>query len=315
MESIYLLVGQSVYLINEQVKKYQSESSIDAFNTVNIDALETSLDEILRELQTVSFFSETKMVIIEHVDALTRYDDYQLEPFYKYLESPSEDIKLIMTMNEVPKAHQLSQYLEKYAFIETIKSLEGSALPIYLNKVIEKDGYKMDGRAIELLIDRTSGDLFLCFQEIEKLKAYKVDEKHIVVDDVELLVTRNLEDNIFAFSSAYLKNDIKNCIKIYEDLVTGKTQTSTIFNHLYQTVQWILQTQLLINRNLSQQEIASELNISSGRAYHLIREAKTQSKKRLEQLIIDLSKLDVEIKTGQTEEKIGFELLLLRGIK
>ena len=81
MESIYLLVGQSVYLINEQVKKYQSESSIDAFNTVNIDALETSLDEILRELQTVSFFSETKMVIIEHLDALTRYDDHQLEPF------------------------------------------------------------------------------------------------------------------------------------------------------------------------------------------------------------------------------------------
>src|SRR5690606_39800407 len=67
----------------------------------------------------ISFFSDLKMVVIENLDGLTRYDDKVLSTFYKYLESPSSDIVLILTITELPKDHNLGSYLEKYTFIET----------------------------------------------------------------------------------------------------------------------------------------------------------------------------------------------------
>lgn len=55
MESTYLLVGQSAFLINEQIKTYQDKFKLDQFNIVKLDALETEIEVINQELQTVSF--------------------------------------------------------------------------------------------------------------------------------------------------------------------------------------------------------------------------------------------------------------------
>ncbi|NWH09920.1 DNA polymerase III subunit delta [Acholeplasma laidlawii] len=312
MESTYLLVGQSAFLINEQIKTYQDKFKLDQFNIVKLDALETEIEVINQELQTVSFFSDLKMVVIEHLDGLTRYDDKVLSTFYKYLESPSSDIVLILTITELPKDHNLGSYLEKYTFIETIQSLEGETLISYIRESFHKEGYQIEDKSIQLIIERTQNDLFSIHQEISKIKMYAYDEKIVFVEDVDLLVTRNLEDNIFSFSTAYLKGNIKSYMQIYDDLVTNKMPTITIFNHLFNTMHLIMQTKDLMEQGLNQKTLAEQLGVSSGRAYHLMKEAKLQSKKDLETLIHGLAKLDVEIKSGMKDEKLGFELLLLR---
>lgn len=312
MESTYLLVGQSAFLINEQIKTYQQTFKLDQFNIVKLDALDTEIENINQELQTVSFFSDLKMVVIENIESLTRYDDQVLQVFYKYLEQPSDDIVLILTIPEIPKDHSLGSYLEKYTYIETIESLSGDALKAYIQTQFSQDGYQIEDKSIELIIERTQSDLFSIHQEINKIKMYAYDHKVIYLDDVEMLVTRNLEDNIFNFTAAYLRSNIKSYMQIYDDLLINKMPSSTIFNHLFNTIQLILQTKHLMEQDLNQKLIAENLGVSSGRAYHLMREAKQQNRKDLEQLLHGLAKLDVEIKSGTKDEKLGFELLLLR---
>ena len=68
----------------------------------------------------------------------------------------------------------------------------------------------------------------------------------------------------------------------------------------------------MIDQGLNQKSLAETLGISSGRAYHVMKEAKLQSRADLESLIHGLAKLDVDIKSGVKDEKLGFELLLLR---
>ncbi|WP_162146794.1 DNA polymerase III subunit delta [Acholeplasma granularum] len=312
MESIYLLIGQSAFLINEQIKVYQEQFKINEFNLIKIDALDSDIDVINQELQTVSFFSELKMVIIENVDSLNRFDENQLTIFLKYLEKPSDDIVLILSAITLPKNHVIETYLSKYAFIETIDQLEGKALEQYILNKFTEEGYYIEHDAIVTLLERTQNDLFLLNQEAQKIKTYALEDKSIKKEDVELLVTRNLEDNIFAFSTAYLKGNIRICIQIYEDLLTTKMQPSMIFSHLYNTINLILQTKKLIDEGLNQTTIASSLGVSTGRAYHLIKEAKQQRKADLEHLIKSLAQLDVDIKSGNKDDKLGIELLLLR---
>ena len=315
MEKIYLLVGESTYLIREQIKKYQVISKIDPMNVVTLDATETPLENILQELYTVSFFDEQKMVIIENVDALSQYDMKELKDFQKYLENPSSEIILIMYVTKLPERSAFTDLLEKYTFIEQIKPIEGSLLPIHIKKIFDEDGYKIDGRTIQAIIDRTGNNLYLIEQEIEKLKAYAHDTKEISYLIVDELVPRTLEENIFNFSKAYLQGDVRSYIQMYDDLLESKMQASTIINHLYQTVYLIYQAQKLLKSGYDQESISHYLGITSGRAYHVVKEAKVQSPKALEALIKDLSNLDLDIKSGNQDDKLGFELLLLRKVK
>ncbi len=315
MEPVYLLLGQSVFLIKKHIKTYQLSAGVDPFNIITLDANETEIDDIVQELNTVSLFGDLKMIIVENIDGFTRYDQEQLEPLIKYLEKPSQDVIIIFSAETLPKDHLLSSVLEKYAYIENVKSLEGSALPIYVKKAFDEDGYIIDGRTVQILIDRAGTDMFSLHQEIDKLKAFAVDSKTISTLDVESLVPRSLEDNIFAFSSAYLRGDTKMYMQIYDDLLGSKMQSSTLLTHLFKTVNLILQAQNLLKQGYSQESIANYLSISSGQAYYVVKEAKVQKRNRLEKLVKDLAKLDVSIKTGMQDDKLGFELLLLGNLR
>lgn len=312
MESTYLLIGQSVFLIKEQIKTYQEKFKLDQFNTVKLDALDTQIELINQELQTVSFFSDQKMVVIENVDSLTRYDDDALSIFYKYLANPSSDIVLVLTTSKIPEDHTLGSYLEKYTYIETIDMLEGDALVSYIQKDFKKDDYQIEDKSVQLIIERTQSNLFGIHQEINKIKMYSIDHKIIYYEDVDLLVTRNLEDNIFTFSAAYLRGNIQAYMQIYDDLLTNRMASITVFNHLYTTIQLILQTKNLMDEGLNQKILAERLGVTTGRAYFLMKEARPQKKAHLEKLIQGLAQLDVDIKSGMKDEKLGFELLLLR---
>lgn len=312
MESTYLLVGQSSFLINEHIKTYVENFKLDPFNIVKLDASETEIEDILQELRTVSFFSDLKMIVVEHVESLTRYDERILEDLYRYFKNPSDDIILILTASDIPKGHSLGTYLENHAYIENIQDLDEKSLIAYVQKLFEQDAYQIEEKTIRLIIERSSNDLYLIHQEIKKIKMYALDEKIVYYDDVDLLVTRNLEDNIFSFSTAFLDGNLRLAMQIYDDLLTNRMPPLTVLNHLFNSLQIVLKTKLLMNQGLNQATIASTLGVSSGRTYHLMRTAKQHSLTQIETLIKNLAALDVDIKSGVQDDRLGIELLLLR---
>lgn len=314
MEKVYLLLGESSYLIKERIEKIKEEFGRDELNINKFDAEETHLNDILLELQTLSFFGDKKLIVVENVEAFNKYSEHDLESFIHYIKNPSDDIVLILTLHDFPKSVHLKDALEKYTYIETIKDLEENALPLYLYKIFSKDGYQIDSKTLKALIERVGVDLFLLNQEIEKLKTYKLHEKRITIDDIYQLVPRTLEDNIFVFMKAFLKEDTKMYLSIYDDLIQSKIPVLTIMNQLYSNLSLILQIQYLIEDGHKQESIQNFLGLSSGRTYYLMKDAKEQNKKQIERIIKDLAILDYEIKTGQKEDKLGFELLLMKRV-
>ncbi|WP_162164011.1 DNA polymerase III subunit delta [Acholeplasma hippikon] len=315
MERIYLLVGDSDYLVNGKIKYYQKESNIDEFNIITYDAEELELSDLVQELFTVSFFSQSKMVIVNHAEHLNKYAKEDLKDLIKYIENPSEDIVLVFAAKAMDETHAIYDALSKHAYIDQIKSFDSTQLPKYIEEQFLMDGYTIDKDAILELAIRTQNELYHLHQEIEKLKLFTIEEKRISRLEIEQLVSRSLEDNIFTFSTAFLKGDTRQYVAIYDDLMSSKMPPSTIFNHLFQTVNLIYQAYFFMKQGKSQEQIAQSLGISTGRAYYVIKEAKEQNMKRIEKTIKDLAKLDVLIKSGRQDEKLGFELLLLGNLK
>ena len=68
---------------------------------------------------------------------------------------------------------------------------------------------------------------------------------------------------------------------------------------------------ILSKANVSQDSIASIFNVSSGRAYYMVKNAKSVTIENIKEKLTLLNDLDVKIKTGRIEQAIGLELFLL----
>ena len=74
----------------------------------------------------------------------------------------------------------------------------------------------------------------------------------------------------------------------------------------------LLSTYRLLKFGYSQSDIAKFYNISNGKAYYIVQEAKSFNLSDLEYYIDKLSELDYQIKSGKLDKTIGLELLLLK---
>jgi DNA polymerase III subunit delta len=311
-ESIYLFHSTNDFLLNHKIEEKIKEFNVDPFNIIKYDLLENSSDDILEDLQTVSFFAEKKVIVIRNIDELEKEDEFVIKNWVTYFEKPNPDVILIIAMQELlPETSLLGGALFKYAFIEKVKDMEKKDYPDFIKNMFKKYQYQITDDAVEALLERTNLDFNLINQEAEKLMLFAYDTKEINEKAVILLVSRNLEENIFELTNALLSKNQTKTIEIFYDLVARNEDPLRILTNIVGKVRELMHTKLLLDKGYRQDQIAEHFHIKSGRAYYLVKNAQGVNFAQLENHIKKLSKLDYDIKSGKIDKKLGLELYLL----
>ncbi len=311
-ESIYLFHSTNDFLLNHKIEEKIKEFNVDPFNIIKYDLLENSSDDVFEDLQTVSFFAEKKVILIRNINELEKEDEFIIKNWVTYFEKPNPDVILIIALQELlPETSLLGGALFKYAFIEKVKDMEKKDYPDFIKNMFKKYQYQISDDAVEALLERTNLDFNLINQEAEKLMLFAYETKEINEKAVILLVSRNLEENIFELTNALLSKNQTKTIEIFYDLVARNEDPLRILNNIVGKVRELMHTKLLLDKGYRQDQIAEHFHIKSGRAYYLVKNAQGVNFAQLENHIKKLSKLDYDIKSGKIEKKLGLELYLL----
>ena len=313
MSNIYVIISNDSYLINEEKEKLIKSKDIDAFNISSYNFLDSDPLEILNEMMTVSLLGEQRMVIItepEFLKATYKNKDI-VEKFVNYFENENEDtILLIISETDLDNKVKINSVLKAKASIIKIAAIEGDNLSNWIVNRLNNDGYKIDVSAVNELVERTEGDIMHINNELEKLKLYHTD-KVITYSSVKLLVSRNLEDNIFNLLNAFIANDKKTLFSIYEDFMTLNEDEMRIISAISNKLEEILYTKILINRRMGKDEIASYFKVKPGRAYYMMEAARKISDSSIKSLLERITQLDYNIKSGKIDKKLGLQLFIL----
>ncbi|MBE0700748.1 MAG: DNA polymerase III subunit delta [Acholeplasmataceae bacterium] len=311
-ELIYLYHGNNDFLLNISIEEKIKQLDVDSFNIIKYDLLENPSDDILEDLQTVSFFADKKVIVVKNLQELSKESNQVVSDWISYFEKPNPDVILIISLNEIiPTDIPLGKALHKFAYIERIKEMDKKEYPDFVKNLFRKFHYTITDTAVETLLDRTNLDFTLLSQEAEKLMLFSYDTKEITEKAVLLLVSRNLEENIFELTNALLNKNQSKTIEIFYDLVSRNEDPIRILSNIVGKVRELMHAKLLIDKGYSQDQIAEHFHIKSGRAYYLVRNAQGISFSILETHLKKLSKLDYEIKSGKIDKKLGVELYLL----
>jgi DNA polymerase III subunit delta len=273
------------------------------------DATEHHFDRVYEDLISPSFFSDHKVIVVQHVD---HYFDqsYAVEALIKYLKSPMEHTMLILKMTELPKG-ELKKAFDLYVEYHEFQTTSADHLKSILESMLKKEKMTMTEEAKLLLIERLSNRSEEVYSEMHKLMTYCLDTMHIEKKHVETLIIKPLEDNVFDMVSGFILNDSKHVMHIYHQLMLQQEDPLKIMGLIGRRLSDLEDVKMMLQEGLSQVQISERLKISSGRTFYLIKEAKQIQASSFVSRMKQLEQLDYDIKSGRIEKKLGLQLLLL----
>src|SRR5690554_5554610 len=220
-------------------------------------------------------------------------------------------ILFILLKELISETLPLGKTMLQYCYLVEVKDLDESSYPTYINKYLKEKKYEIDKKACEELLIRTDYNLNLLMQELEKLMLFKFDDKKINLRDVEVLVSKNLEENIYELTNSILDNNNKKTVEIYYDLIANSEDPIRILSSISNKIRQLIVTKKMLEKRYNQDQIKDHFGIKSGAAYYLIKDANRVSYELLESMLEKLSNLDFDIKMGKIDKKIGLEILIL----
>ncbi len=177
---------------------------------------------------------------------------------------------------------------------------------------LENSSIKMERNAIDLFLRLTDLDLSKMMRELQKLILYGQNQQQITVREVEQLVPKTLEHNIFDMTQYILKGKTEQALRLYEDLVMQGEETIKINAILLSQLRLFLQTKFLVKIGYQQANIAETLKVHPYRVKLAMQEVRKFDEQLLVQLFDQLVEMDYQIKTGQIEKELSFQLFVLR---
>ena len=238
LASCYLILGTEKFLQDqvrtEIVKKIQLEGE-DDLNFLSFDMENASLDEVVAEAETLPFFGDQRLVFVENPYFLTGEKvnngiEQNTDLLTAYLKEPLESTVLVFfaPYEKLDERKKVTKQLKKTAIIINVQQLNEKEVRQYLMNTLENSSIKMERSAIDVFLRLTDLDLSKMMRELQKLVLYGQNQQQITVREVEELVPKTLEHNIFDMTQYILKGKTEQALRLYEDLVMQGEETIKI---------------------------------------------------------------------------------------
>jgi len=308
----YLLYGTEKFLIDKEIKNIISKLKVDELNTSRYDLEFNTIKEILEDANTVSLFSSNKLIIVDGAIIFNRVQSRKiddLELLEEYLKNSNPDVTIIFIdrnekIDSVKKIVKLIKEKGTIKEFNALKNISSSVKNMF-------DDYNVGNDAINLLIDRVGNDLEIIYQEVEKLKIYKIEDKTITTKDIEDVTVENINVDIFKFVDDIINKNKKSAITTYKELLKLNEEPIKIIALIASKFRLMYQASTLAKKGYTEENISEILKVHKYPVHLAILSGYKYNPKILLKYLNELADLDIGIKTGELDKELALELFIL----
>ncbi|MCD7894210.1 MAG: DNA polymerase III subunit delta [Erysipelotrichaceae bacterium] len=311
-----VLYGDEKYLIQQRLEKLKKKYHISQDNMKTYWCNETPMKEIIDDALTFPFLDDYKMIVVKNPLFLTTkkqkdVNDKDIELFLDYIthDNPTTIFVIYHDEKNFDDRKKVVKTLRKNADFYNFEKLDYHQIYKATYQSIKKRNCTIDDDAMNLFISRVPSDLLTISQEVNKLCLYT---NHITTDTINLLVPKQLEDNVFELTKAILNKELDKSISIYQDLIRNKEEPIKLIVLIANSMRLLYQVKLLDRKGYNDREIGNILSINPYRLKYIRQDGKDFDINELLKKMDELSKLDVDIKTGKIDRYKGLELFIIR---
>ncbi len=306
---VYLLYGEETFLKNSY-KKQLREAVVgeDTMNVTTFVGKNVDVDELIRMADTMPFFAEKRMVLVEDSGMFKSAPD----ALVTYLPTMPETTCLVFVESEVDKRSRLYKKVKERGYAAELGRQSPAMLSRWAGGILSKAGKKITGRTMEYFLGMTGDDMENIRMELEKLISYTYGREVITEEDVRAIGSVRVTNRIFDMVAAIANRQPKKAMELYEDLLTLKEPPMRILYLIARQFNEILQVKELMGQGCDRNTIATKLKMKPFVVGRTMPQAKIFTREQIlsyVQLCVDAEEA---VKTGRMQDRLAVELLITK---
>ncbi len=217
------LLGNDDFLLNRSYELILASKSFEP-NELNITAFGESIDgeEVVKACNTFPVFSEFKLV---SVNLVGKADFTNQAAVLNYLKQPNPTTILVFGFGN---NKQLAEPFLKLCELVDCNKLDERTIKLFLQNELSKFNKTMEDSALKLMCEYGLYNLTYLNSEMEKLVAYVGTRSTITTNDVQELVAKNLDYQVFDLTEALAKKQTERAMELLSDMKTKKENEKTL---------------------------------------------------------------------------------------
>ena len=316
-------------MLETSVKKIKKNFGelVTGINYIQID--EKNVDSILSDIETPAFGFEKKLIIAKNTGLFkketrgkkaeekksakpTKTTSLQ-ERIAIYIEENIETIKqsvVIVFIEQEVSSNALQKTIQKLGIVCNFEKLKPIQISKRLKAICSAYKVNIDDRTMNYFIETCGTSMMTLINEIRKLIEYAGPNGTIKVEDIEKLSIKELDSVIFDLTDALGQKNIKELLRILNELLYNKEPIQKILITLYNHLKKIY---LCILAQKYNENVQDALNLKPNQTF-LITKYKRQAtffkQEDLRNILQELINLDYKSKQGLIDINIGLEAIL-----
>lgn len=304
IENAYLLFGDDTYVLSKAYGLIYNSLNINMpeLNEYKFDGDTIDLEDVKRALLTLPMMSDKKMV---YVNGISKPKLTNVDALLEYFTMPNDSSVLVINAGDNLKDWDK---LKNSVTLVDCNRLKVEVLRGVIVNELSKLGKQITATALSKLCDYTLNDLSTISNEIIKLANYV--QGNIVTDgDVDAIVTKSFEFQIYELSEALAKKQADKCFEIIASLKDKKDNIKlilpTISNHFRRLFY------IAISDN-SISELSTMLNVKEFAIKKGVEQSRLFTKKQLKEIVDCFAELDFETKKSDISVDNAISYVVLK---
>lgn len=312
----YLFYGAETYLIREYEAALTKAILPEGAEMMNHDIFEekrATAAAIMDAAETLPFLNEKRLVTVRNSEFFQKGGRKEEgEKLKAFLADLPETVCLLFIEEKAEKTNGLYKAVAKYGQAVEFKKPTEKDLGTWIKKRCKENGMEMSEGVLNLFLQTVDHDMENIDGELQKLMAYKGEEKEIKAEDIRAVCTVSLEARVFDLVRAVAEKRPEKAVQIYRTLLSMKESPYMVLSLITRQFRLILETMLLSQSGMTNDAIGARLEIRDFAVKEYLRQSKRFSAEGWKHAVRDCLQVDLDIKSGKAEEETAVELLIMK---
>lgn len=295
MKEIYLLSSSSYNIINLQIKEIAVGNENITYHSLN----DVTIYDCIDDASYFGLLDDDRIIVIKDVKYFGGKFNYEEETnaLYNFLSSIDDSVKIIFVCDSIVKTKDITKkVISLGAKIFDLQDLTLDAINEVIANYVTDSDLVLDNDARDLILKNSLNNLDVALKDIEKISNIN---KHITVSLVDEYGIKLESVDTFEFSNAVISKNFNKAFSLLDKLFSSGIDEFQILGVLASSYINMFMVRDAVNHGLGDEEIAKKLGYSgTGRVYVMKKNSKIYTTEDLKNIIIDLSNLDIKLKTG-----------------
>lgn len=314
---------RSLQKLKQLKEKFLKDVAGGSLNLIEIDGEKLSFAEFKKEVTTISFLAEKRLIIIKNIICKGKNRDIQKE-IIEYLKERKNDENVLVFWEEekrekdllfklllqLDKKERIANPVKREIFKQEFEPLKGANLKEWIiSSAKEKGGAISSGNA-DFLIEKIGNDLWQLNNELDKLISFS---KKISSDDIKKIVIAQNDESIFELTDAIGGRNKRRALELLNNQIQNGTNVNYILAMLARQYRILMEIKDYIakNENKTEDNLARGLNLHPYVVKKLASQIKLYEMATLKKIYKKVSECDLKIKTSRINPELLLDLIIL----